>query len=188
MGNLIAPTTRSDPRDVALAVVLIRQHFNSMEAYRAVHWTVPWREGVHETQAYHVPYTTIYRQILDNAPNRAELEAQGLYEMLEAISDETVRRWGIYYNNDASSMFEEDTDVNCHVCNDLVAAGPDSWHYEGATGEYTFEQLMDGPFGREFWRRPADRHNAGAGASSLPPINNTVDPGTSLFGNRRFYN
>jgi hypothetical protein len=187
MGNLIAPTRRSDPRDVALAVVLIRQHFNSMEAYRAVHWTVPWRAGVHETQLYHVPYTTIYRRILNNAPNRAELEEQGLYEMLEAITDETVRRWGIYYNNDAGSMFEEDTDVNCHVCNDLLTAGPDSWHYEGATGEYTFEQLMDGPLGRQFWRRPADRHNPGAGPSSLPPIINAVDPGTSLFGNRRFY-
>lgn len=186
MGNLIAPTRRSDPRDVALAVVLIRQHYSAMEGIQSQQ-PVPWRAGVHETQLYHVPYTTIYRRILDNAPNRAELEEQGLYEMLEAIRDETVRRWGIYYNNDASSMFDPNMLVNCQVCNDLLTAGPDSWHYEGATGEYTFHQLMEGPLGRQFWRRPADRHNAGAGPTSLPPIS-AVDPGTSLFGNRRFYN
>jgi hypothetical protein len=191
MGNLIAPTRTSDPRDVALAVVLIRAHYRAVEGMQAQQ-PVPWRANVHRfvgVLPYPATYTVILRRVLNNAPNRAELEEQGLYEMLQAISDRTVMRWGMYYYNDASSMFENNTTVNCQVCNDLLTARPDSWHYEGATGEYTFEELMEGPLGREFWRRPADRYNDGAGPSSLPPMGFQFgDAGTSLFGNRRFYN
>ena len=193
MGNLIAHTRPSDPRDVALAVVLIRAHYRAVEeAMRTpAPSPVPWRQNVHQfvgVLPYAARYTVILRRVLDNAPNRAELEEQGLYEMLQTLSDRFVRRWGEYYYNNANSMFEN-TMVNCRVCNDLLTAGPDSWHYEGATGEYTFEELMEGPLGREFWRRPADRYNDGAGPSSLPPMGFQFgDAGTSLFGNRRFNN